>query len=68
MISDSAKYHSSLIMFLDIICRLPFYLKHLPDIGISCIDWAKLSRVIPEDGDKIQSPKRYVVNKKQKDG
>jgi hypothetical protein len=32
-------------------------------IDISSIDWAQLSRVLPEDGDRIQSPKRFVLNK-----
>jgi hypothetical protein len=29
------------------------------EIGISSIDWAQLSRFLPEDGDGIQSPKRF---------
>jgi hypothetical protein len=33
----------------------------------SSVDWAKLSRFLPESGDKIQSPKRHVLNKKQDD-
>jgi hypothetical protein len=36
-----------------------------PEIGTSSIDWAQLSRLLPEDGDKTQSPKRFVFNKKQ---
>jgi hypothetical protein len=28
------------------------------EIEISSVDWAQLSRLLPEDGDKIQSPKR----------
>jgi hypothetical protein len=46
-------------MFLDIIHRLG------PEIVTSSIDWAKLSRVLPEDGDRIQSPKRRVSKNKQ---
>jgi hypothetical protein len=38
------------------------------EIGTSSIDWAQLSRLLPEDGDRIQSPKRLVLNKKQEDG
>jgi hypothetical protein len=29
---------------------------------------AQMSRLLPEDGDRIQSLKRYVLNKKQDDG
>jgi hypothetical protein len=47
-------------VFFDIIDR--------PEIGTSSIDWAKLSRILPEDGDRIQSPKRCVSNTKQDDG
>jgi hypothetical protein len=36
-----------------------------PGTGTSSIDWVQLSRFLPEDGDRIQSPKRYVLNKKQ---
>jgi hypothetical protein len=32
------------------------------DEGASCIDWAQLSRLLPEDGDLIQSQKRCVLN------
>jgi hypothetical protein len=32
--------------------------------GTSSIDWAQLSRLLPKDGDRIQSPKRCVLNKK----
>jgi hypothetical protein len=28
------------------------------------MDWAQLSRILPEDGDRIQYPKRCVLNKK----
>jgi hypothetical protein len=35
-----------------------------PEIGTSTIDWAHL-RVLPEDGDTIQSPKRRVLKHKQ---
>jgi hypothetical protein len=30
------------------------------DIGTSSFDWAQLSRLLPEDGDRTQSPKRCV--------
>jgi hypothetical protein len=36
-----------------------------PEIGTSSIDWAQLSRFLPEDGDRIQSPKRLVLKNKQ---
>jgi hypothetical protein len=29
-----------------------------PEIETSSVDWAQLSRFLPEDGDRIQSPKR----------
>jgi hypothetical protein len=29
-----------------------------PEIGNSSFDWAQLSRLLPEDGDRAQSPKR----------
>jgi hypothetical protein len=36
------------------------------EIGIRSISWAQLCRFLPEDGDRIQSPKRYVlINKKR---
>jgi hypothetical protein len=38
-----------------------------PVIGTSSIDYAQLSRLLPEDGDQIQSPKRCVLNNKIKD-
>jgi hypothetical protein len=33
---------------------------HYP--GTSSIDWAQLSRPLPEDGDRNQSPTLYVLN------
>jgi hypothetical protein len=46
----------AIILFLNIIhCPVP--------ISGPEIDWAQLSRVLPEDGDRIQSPKRCVLNK-----
>jgi hypothetical protein len=30
---------------------------------MSCIDWAKLSRVLPRHPDRIHSPKRSIFNK-----
>jgi hypothetical protein len=30
----------------------------VPEIGTSSIDWAQLSRLVPEKGDRIRSPKR----------
>jgi hypothetical protein len=44
--------------FLDIIHRHP-------EIWISSIYWAQLSRAVPEDGDRFQSPKRSVFYKKK---
>jgi hypothetical protein len=38
-----------------------------PKIGISSIDWAQLSRFLPEDGDIVQSPEHRFLNKKQDD-
>jgi hypothetical protein len=35
------------------------------EIGTSDIDWAQLRRLLREDGDRIQSPKRCVLIKKQ---
>jgi hypothetical protein len=29
-----------------------------PEIESSSVDWAQLSRLLPEEGDRIQSPKR----------
>jgi hypothetical protein len=36
-----------------------------PEIGTSSIDWAQLSRLLPEDGDRIQSLIRRVLRKKR---
>jgi hypothetical protein len=33
------------------------------EIGTSSIDWVQLSRFLPEEGDRIQCPKRCVLNK-----
>jgi hypothetical protein len=33
------------------------------EIGTSFIDWAQLSRCLPQDGDRIQSPKHCDLNK-----
>jgi hypothetical protein len=38
------------------------------EIWISSIDLAQMSRLLSEDGDRIQSPKRCVFNKNQDDG
>jgi hypothetical protein len=35
-------------------------------MGTSFIDSAPLSKLLPEDGDRIQSPKRRVLNKKNR--
>jgi hypothetical protein len=35
-------------------------------MGTSSIDWAQLSRLLSEEGDRVQSPKRFL-NKKQDD-
>jgi hypothetical protein len=37
-----------------------------PEIEISSVDWAQLSRLLPEDGDRIQFPKACVLNKKDR--
>jgi hypothetical protein len=34
-------------------------------MGTGCIEWAKLSRLLYEDGDRIQSPKLRVFKYKQ---
>jgi hypothetical protein len=39
-----------------------------PEIAATSIDWAQLSRLLPEDRHRIQSLKRCVPNKKQDDG
>jgi hypothetical protein len=31
--------------------------------GTGCIDWPHLSNFLPEDGDRVQSPKHCVLNK-----
>jgi hypothetical protein len=51
-----------------------FYPKHRPvyiskrnvsEIGTGPIDWAQMSRFLPEDGDRIQSPISCVLKCKQ---
>jgi hypothetical protein len=37
-------------------------------MGTSSIDCMQLIRLFPEDGDRIQSPKRCVLNRKQDNG
>jgi hypothetical protein len=42
-----------------------------PEIGTSSIDWAQISRLLFDDGDRIQCPKRpkrRVLNEKHDDG
>jgi hypothetical protein len=39
-----------------------------PEIGTRSIDSAQLSRFLPEDGDRIQSAKRFGLHKKQNAG
>jgi hypothetical protein len=67
---------ATIIDFLDITHRPVFflYLKHdvsetgfflRTETGSSSIDWAKLSRLLPEYGNRIKSPKRYVLNKQE---
>jgi hypothetical protein len=34
-------------------------------VGTSSVDWARLSRFLPEDGDRIRSPKRCVQDHRQ---
>jgi hypothetical protein len=38
------------------------YPSSCPEIEIRCVDWAQMSRLLPEDGDRIRSPKRRVLN------
>jgi hypothetical protein len=33
-----------------------------PEIGTSSVNWVQLSRILPENGDRIQSPKCCVLN------
>jgi hypothetical protein len=37
-----------------------------PEIAISSIDWAQLSWLLPEDGSRVQSPKRFYEIKHRK--
>jgi hypothetical protein len=72
-------YINITITILDIIHRPVFYLKYdISETGICLrlqveptqlgpIDGASFC-VPPEDGDRIQSPKRHVFNKRQNDG
>jgi hypothetical protein len=62
---------------LDIINRLVLYLKHdILETGfglhlkVEPTQLASISRnsLSPEDGDRIQFPKRHVLNKRQDDG
>jgi hypothetical protein len=65
-----------LLCFLDNIHRPVFLFKTQrfgdwilsPSSTTDSIDWAQLSRFLPEEGDRIQSTKRCVLNKKQDDG
>jgi hypothetical protein len=52
---------------MEIIYRPVFFLKNnfsetgfclRPEIEISSVDWAQQSRLLPEDEERIQSPKR----------
>jgi hypothetical protein len=36
--------------------------KTCPKRGISSIDWVQMGRLLPEDGDIVQSPKRCFLN------
>jgi hypothetical protein len=53
-------------MLLDNIHRLVCVLKTqrfgdwTPEIGASSVDWTQQSRFLPEDGDRVQPPKRCV--------
>jgi hypothetical protein len=38
-----------------------------PDIGTSSSNWAQLNRFLPEERDRIQSLKCYVLNKRHDD-
>jgi hypothetical protein len=52
---------SSIFLFL--------YKYNVTEIGLcywtGCIDWGEFSRLLPEDGERIQSPKRCVLKYKQ---
>jgi hypothetical protein len=52
MASDKSLRIYTIISLLDIIHRPG------PEIETSSVDWAQLSRLLSEDGDRIQSPKR----------
>jgi hypothetical protein len=43
---------SVIINFLDVI--------HHPEIRSSSIDWAQLSRLLPDDGGRVRSPKHCI--------
>jgi hypothetical protein len=65
------------ITILGIVHRPVFYLKHdvsetgfflRPKTEASSIYWDQKIQVQPQDEDRIHSPKRYVLNKRQYDG
>jgi hypothetical protein len=62
-------YINTIIQFLDIIHLPVFYLKqNVSETGFCLrLVYAQLNRLLPEDGDRIQSPKRCVFSKKQDD-
>jgi hypothetical protein len=47
---------------LDVI-DLPVGRLDSPEIETSSMDWAQLSRLVPEDEGRMQSPERCVLNK-----
>jgi hypothetical protein len=61
---------NTIIEFLDIIHRPVFYLKHNVSETGFCLRliYAQLSRLLPEDGDRIQCPKRCVFSKQRDNG
>jgi hypothetical protein len=36
-----------------------------PEMGTSSIDWVRLSRLLPEDGDRIRSPRCFKYRRKR---
>jgi hypothetical protein len=50
---------SSRRWFMLCLACIPYLVFVPPEIVTSYIDWARLSRFLPEDGDRIQSPKLY---------
>jgi hypothetical protein len=82
VIENVQENNLAVIEFLDIILHPVYHFKHnisetgfilhfqgkAYSIGTSSIDWAQLSRLLPEDGNRIQSLKRFVFNEIQDNG